>query len=84
MGQRNAGTWAEHMDRNAEIEKSNPQHGMEHVERSARLDTEIQRAQAARRNEFAKLPVVNPSANELPALTNTPKGTLPPSLEKGG
>lgn len=81
---RNAGTWTEHMDRNAAVEKSNPQHGMEHVERSARLDAEIQRAQTTRRNEFAKRPVINLSANKLPALSNAPKGTLPPSLKKGG
>ena len=67
---RNADTWTEHMDRNATVDRAVPAHGVEHVERSARLDTDIQRAQVARRNEFAKRPVINPSANTIPGLKN--------------
>lgn len=72
------------MDRNATVDKAVPAHGAAHVERSARLDASIQKAQAARRTELAKRPVLNPSASELPALSKAPKGMLPPSLKKGG
>jgi hypothetical protein len=43
-----------------------PAHGSAHVERGARLDKQIQTAQAKRRETLAKRPVVNPSANPLP------------------
>jgi hypothetical protein len=61
-----------------------PAHGCAHVERGARLDAQIQKAQATRRNEMAKRPVVNPSANTLPALSNRAKLALPASLKKQG
>ena len=82
--QRNANTWDQHMGRNATADKAVPRHGAQHLERGARLDAEIQRTQAARRTELAKRPVVNPSSNPIPALTNAPKLALPPSLKKRG
>ena len=66
-------TWKDVEARNRGIDAGVPKHGESHVERSARLDTGIQKGQAARRNEFAKRPVVNPSANPLPALSNAPR-----------
>jgi hypothetical protein len=65
-------------------ERANPKHGREHVERGAKIDAQVQKAQAARRTEMAKRPVVNPSANAIPGLTNRPKLALPPSLKKQG
>lgn len=59
-----------------------PAHGSEHVERGARLDKQIQKGQAARREEMAKRPVVQPSTNALPALSNAPKVALFPAVKK--
>lgn len=77
-------TWKDVEARNRGIDAGVPKHGALHVERSARLDASIQKAQAARRAELAKRPVVNPSANPLPGLSNTPKLALPASLKKQG
>lgn len=75
-------TWNEVEARNRGIDAGVPKHGAAHTDRSAKLDASIQRAQAARRTEMAKRPVVNPSANALPALSNAPKLALPQSLKK--
>lgn len=77
-------TWKDLEARNRGIDAGVPKHGSEHVERGARLDGSIQKAQAARRTELAKRPVVNPSASTLPALSNTPKLALPASPKKQG
>ncbi len=63
-------------------ERANPKHGREHLERSNKIDAQVQKAQATRRAEMAKRPVVQPSANTLPALSNAPKVPLFPSIKK--
>jgi hypothetical protein len=63
-------------------ERANPKHGREHVERGAKIDAQVQKAQAARRSELAKRPVVQPSANPIPSVVNAPKVALFPSLKK--
>lgn len=44
-----------------------PTNGAAHVERGARLDAQIQKAQATRREEMAARPVVQPSTSPLPS-----------------
>lgn len=59
-----------------------PVSGATHADRGARLDKLIQAGQAKRRDEMAARPVVNPSANPLPGLTNAPKVALDPAFKK--
>lgn len=47
-------------------ETSIPVDGCAHVDRGRRLDQQVQKAQAKRREEMAKRPVENASANSLP------------------
>jgi hypothetical protein len=50
--------------------------------RNQKLEKSIQRGQEQRRTEMAKRPVVQPSTNALPALSNAPKVALFPTLKK--
>jgi hypothetical protein len=65
-------------------ERANPKHGMAHVERGARVDAQVQKAQATRRTQLANVKPVQPSTNPIPALTNAPKVAIAPFLKKQG
>ena len=77
-------TWKDVEARNRGIDAGVPKHGAAHVERSARLEASIQKAQAARCSGLAKIKAEQPSTNTLPALSNAPKLALPASLKKQG
>jgi hypothetical protein len=49
------------------IDAKVPESGAAHVERSARLEKQVQSTQAKRREMLAKRPVDNPSGNPLPS-----------------
>jgi hypothetical protein len=80
---RAAQTWTEVEARNRTIDAGVPKHGAGHLERSNKMDAQVQKAQEQRRAAFAKEKPVQPATGTLPALTNAPKAATFPAFKKG-